>query len=289
MVRRLFCSIVYLLCTLYCFPQKMITVEGEYSYVVPENIDLEKAKQIALDRVKIQLIADKLGTTVTQSNTTFVSTSNENANLDFISIGGSEIKGEWIETIGKPVFKTEVYDEQVVIRVKIKGRIREIVSSIIPFETHVLRHGTDDKFEDNNFRSGDDLYVSFLSPVCGYVVIYLIDNDGQAFCLLPYGRQEQGNVKVNANERYVFFSEKCATSDLQSLVDEYTMTCSRSQELNEIYVIFSPNAFVKAVDNKEVESLPRELSMEDFHKWLSSNRVKDKDMNYKKISITVTR
>lgn len=34
------------------YPQKIKTVDGEYTYVVPESVDLEKAKNIALERVK---------------------------------------------------------------------------------------------------------------------------------------------------------------------------------------------------------------------------------------------
>ena len=79
-------------------------MEGEYSYIVPENVDLEKAKQIALERLKTQLIADEFGTTISQSNSTFVKNSNGESDVDFLSVGGSEVRGEWIETRGKPQF-----------------------------------------------------------------------------------------------------------------------------------------------------------------------------------------
>lgn len=91
-----------------CFSQKVRTVDGEYTYVVPENVDLEKAKQVALERVKIQIIADEFGTVISQSNSTSVKNENGKSNVDFISLGGSDVKGEWIETIGAPVFKTEI-------------------------------------------------------------------------------------------------------------------------------------------------------------------------------------
>ena len=110
------------------FSQKIKTVEGEYTYVVPENVDLEKAKHIALDRVKIQLIADEFGTTVSQSNSTFVKNSKERSNVNFSSIGGSDVRGEWLETIVQPKFKTEVCGEQLIVKVWIKGKIREIIS-----------------------------------------------------------------------------------------------------------------------------------------------------------------
>lgn len=262
-------------------------MSGEYTYNVPENVDLEKAKLIALDRVKIKLIADEFGTIVSQSNSTSVKNSNGKSDIDFISVGGSEVRGEWVETIGQPVFKPSFVDGQLIINVRIKGKIREFVSANANFKALVLRNGTDDKYEDDNFKSGDALFLSFISPVSGYVVVYLVDNDGTAFCLLPYQNQEQGNVKVNGKERYVFFSERFSPQDLKPYVDEYTITCSHTQELNQIYVIFSPNTFVRAIDGKKEETLPRELSYEDFQKWLAKSRIKDKAMTYKQFTINI--
>lgn len=270
-----------------CFSQKIKTVSGEYTYYVPENIDLEKAKQIALERVKVQLIADEFGTVVSQNNATTVKNRNGKSDINFVSVGGSEVRGEWIETIGEPDFKPSFDNGQMIIKVHIKGKIREIVSADINFKALVLRNGTEDKYEDDTFKNGDDLFLSFTSPISGYVAVYLVDNDGTAFCLLPYQNQEQGNVKINANERYVFFSEKLSPQNLKAYVDEYTMTCSHSQELNQVYVVFSPNTFVKATDGKREDTLPRELSNEGFQKWLARNRTKDKDMIYKKISISI--
>lgn len=285
-IRRFLLVFVGLLLAVGAFSQKVRTVSGTYTYVVPENVDLERAKLIALERVKIQLIANEFGTTISQANVTSVKNS-QSSSVDFISIGQSEVRGEWIETFGEPTIKAEVNNDQLVVKVWIKGRIRETIAAEVDFAAHVLRNGTDDKFESTDFRDGDDLYLSFLSPVSGYVAVYLIDNDGQAFCLLPYSNQEQGMVKVKANQRYLFFSSQLATSDLRPFVDEYTMTCTRTQELNQIYVIFSPNAFTKAVDSREAQTLPRALSQKDFQLWLSKCRTKDKQMTLKRIDIVV--
>jgi hypothetical protein len=67
-----------------------------------------------------------------------------------------------------------------------------------------------------------------------------------------------------------------------------TMTCSREIEYNDIYIIFSPNAFTKANTNESTEDvLPRQLSFEDFQKWLVKLRKIDKEaiVNNKQISI----
>ena len=64
----------------------------------------------------------------------------------------------------KKSLKTEINGEQLIVKVWIKGKIREIVSSHIDFDFHILRNGTDDKFDDDTFYGGDDLFLSFMSP-----------------------------------------------------------------------------------------------------------------------------
>lgn len=264
--------------TLPVFSQKMKTVEGEYTYHAPENITLEEAKRIALDRAKIQALADAFGTIVSQTNATHVQNRNGNSDIDFLSIGGSEVKGEWIETVGEPQYDISYEQGMLVVKVSVKGKTREIVSAQIDIKAKVLRNGTEDKFESDEFRDGDDLYLSFVSPVSGYLAVYLVDAEQKAYCLLPYRSQTDGIYKVEANRRYLFFNIKEAPPQERQYVDEYVMTCSRSSEYNQIYVIFSPQPFAKAADNASEETLPRELGLEDFQKWSTKCNIKDNNM-----------
>lgn len=260
------------------FSQKEKTVEGEYIYHAPENVTVEQAKTIALDRAKIQAIADMFGTIVSQTNSTRVENNNGESSIDFFSIGGSDVKGEWLETIGEPKYEISYEQGMLVVKVSAKGRIREIVSAPIDISVRILRNGTEDRFESEEFRSGDDLYLSFVSPMDGYLAVYLVDDEHQAYCLLPYRNQNDGIYKVVANRRYLFFNSKEATSQERQYVDEYTMTCEQSSEQNQIYIVFSPQPFAKAVDNATAELLPRVLGFEDFHKWLAKSRRHDKNM-----------
>lgn len=287
MVKRFLCCLIFIIFSICCFSQKIKIVDGEYTYVVPENVDLEKAKHIALERLKIQLIADEFGTNISQSNSTLVKNSNGNSDVDFFSIGESEVKGEWIETIGKPQYDVSYKKDMLIVHVMVKGRIRENISTAIDVKSLVLRNGIEDKFENDTFKSGDDLFVSFQSPTNGYLVVYLVDADQHAFCLLPYQNMKDGCFRVEANKRYVLFSIDNAASELKQYVDEYTMTCSHEQEINQLYVVFSTSPFVKAIDNKHKESLPRELSYEEFQKWLVKCRTKDINMVLKKTTITI--
>ena len=287
MVKKYLCCFICIVFSICCFSQKIKTVDGEYTYVVPENVNLDKAKYIALERLKIQLIEEEFGATVSQSNSTLVKNNNGKSDVDFVSIGGSEVNGEWIETIGTPRYNIYYENNMLVVSVKAKGRIREIISTAVDVKSLVLRNGIEDRFESDTFKSGDDLYISFQSPTNGYLVVYLVDTEQRAFCLLPYQNMKEGSFNVEANKRYVLFSTQTAASELKPYVDEYTMTCTHDQEINQLYVIFSTSPFVKAIDDKLEKELPRELSNEDFQKWLAKCRTRDTNMVVKKTTITI--
>ena len=278
---------ILMLFSLSTFAQKMKTVEGEYTYYVPENVTPEQARRTALERAQIQAIADEFGTIVQQSNSTRIQTNGSESTTDFFSIGGSEVKGEWIETIGKPEYDISYEQNMLIVTCRVKGKAREIIMSPIDFQARVLRNGTDDKFEDDDFKSGDDLYLSFQSPVNGYLAVYLIDSGERAFCLLPYRSQTDGIYPVEANRRYLFFHTDEAPPAERPYVNEYVMTCERSSEHNVIYVVFSPNQFAKASDSSTNELLPRELPYDDFQKWLAKCRKHDHDMIPRRIPITI--
>lgn len=281
-------ALILMMLSLTAFAQKVKTVEGEYTYHAPENVTVEEIRRTALERAKIQAIADEFGTIVQQTNTTRIHTNGSESSTDFFTIGGSEVKGEWIETIGEPKFSNPVFqDNMVIITCKVKGKAREIVTAQIDFQAHVLRNGTEDKFEDDDFKSGDDLFLSFVSPVSGYLAVYLVDSSEKAFCLLPYRNQMDGIYPIEANHRYLFFNIKEASQQDRPFVDEYNMTCERSMEHNVIYVVFSPNQFAKAADNATSELLPRELSYDDFQRWLAKCRKHDQDMIPRRIPIVV--
>ena len=272
--------LLLILLPLTAFAQRAKTVEGEYTYCAPENVTIEQAKRIALERAKIQALADEFGTIVQQQNITRVENSNGESTTDFFSVGGSDVKGEWLGDEDEPEYKISYDDNMLVVTCRVKGKARELVSAKIDFQARVLRNGTEDKFEDSEFYAGDDLYLSFTSPVKGYVAVYLIDADRQAYCLLPYRSQSDGAYAIEGNQRYVFFSGKDAPQQERAFVDEYNMTCDKDEEHNLIYVVFSPNEFTKAVDRaSNSEILPRQLSYKELQEWLAKYRKYDKEMN----------
>ncbi len=274
--------------------QRVVRVSAEYTYAAPSNVSPEQAKAIAFERARLTALADEFGTTISQNNSTVVSNENGKSSVDFLSLSSSQVKGEWIETIEEKVISAN-YDMNAgmfVIVVRVEGKAKEISNSQIDVIAKVLRNGTDQRFESDSFKNNDDIYLYFRSPAKGNVAVYLMDDSQNTYCLLPYMNDSDGKVEVRANKDYVFFSPDMADEDNKSIVDEYVMTCEKSTESNQIFIIYSPNAFIKANDYSSADDgliLPRQLTYADFQKWLTKVRTADRDMVLIQKPITVSK
>ena len=236
MLRRIILIGVVLIIPMMSSAQKMLTASGEYTYHLPQNMTIEQAKMIAVERTKTQIIADNFGTVMGVNNSTVVSNVNGESSVSFLSIGESEVKGEWIETIGEPRISVSYEQNLIVVSVRLKGTIREIKSVRVPFEVSILKNGIEDKFESSEFRDGDHLYISFETPINGYVAIYLYDQSGVSR-LLPLKHQTEGSQLAESGKRLVFFSHKRSqysvelNRNIESLYSEYTLFCNEDNEI----------------------------------------------------------
>lgn len=267
MARFLFTSVLLLVAAV-SSAQKVQKVTATYTYYAPENVTLEEAKRTALDRAKISAIADAFGTLVTQNNSTMVINQNGVSDSRFFSLGGSEVKGEWLETIKEPVYDVRYEGGVLIVSVELVGRIRELTDVDIDLTIKLLRNGVEPKYESTDFRNGDDMYLLFKSPIDGYLLAYMYDEtSNQVVRILPYIQSSQGNVSVRADKEYVFFKKH---RDDKYKVDEYVMTASEPIEFNTLYVIFSSKEIAKTVDksDKDKDGI-RVLDFADFNKWLT--------------------
>lgn len=266
------------------FAQRVQTVSGTYVYVVPENQSYADAKITALKQAQIQILADTYGTVIELTAATSIS--GEGATTRALS--ESNVKGEWIETVGEPVFTRLVKGDNIAIRVEVKGKVREITTAVLQFDAKSLCNAPDVRFEKTDFKSGDDLYLYFSTSSNGWLAVYLYDGNEDVYCLLPYSGQSDGIYQVKGGRKYIFFSEDIADEYVSTRdIDEYTLTCTGEKEVNRLYVICSPNKFTKAVDNKGNDAVPRMLNYLDFQSWLSSIRMADKELGVKTIDITI--
>lgn len=282
----------FLLLTLVVIPylsmaQQTKTVTASYTYYAPTNVSLDEAKHTALERAKIQCIADNFGSVVSQSNSTIIENNNGISQTKILSLGGSDVKGEWVETTGEPIYNINYEQDMLIVTVTVKGKIRKSTQKQYDLNVRVLRYGLDDKNEDSSFKNGDDIFLSFESPVNGYLTIYLLEEeDTNVYCLLPYKNASMTSYPIEGNKKYVFFS---STFDKNGNVDEYTMTAAAGKEFNDIILCFSTNDFTKAVGINASAWTPRKLTYNDFVKWLTKKRKEDEAFSVIKKSITISK
>ena len=278
---------------LFLFAQKVREVSGTYTYYGDPNQSPKEAMAAAIENARIAALGKEFGTLITQD----ILSREDNESSYFMQLSSAEVKGEWIEDLSKPEAKiVDTTPEGVlVIEAKVKGRALAVKNKAAEFEALALRNGTDwQRFADTDFKEGDKLYLYFKSPVDGYVAAYLIDEQQRAFCLLPHENSSDGQQPVTHDKTYIFFSEKHdANFDYE---DGMRVTCDDERiELNRIYIVFSPNPFVKPVDQAggslghDDLILPRQLSLKNFSYWMRKVYARDKKMSRKVLRLRITR
>lgn len=266
--------------------QKVKKVCGEYTYYAEGNESLNEAKTRALEAAKMQAIADEFGTVISQSTSQEESLDDGIEHSFFSQLNSSEVKGEWLENIGEPKYEISYTDNMLVVKCNICGNARKTTNSAIEFEATILRNHPELKDAEVHFHNNDDMFLHFQSPASGYVAVYLVDESHNAFCLLPYMNDVDGQQKVKGGKDYIFFSIDKAETE-KNIVDEYTLTCSNAIERNKIYVIFSKKPFTKAVDHQVDKGLPKQLGYAEFSHWLGRQRAHDPEMGVKVMHVEI--
>ncbi|MDD6581493.1 MAG: hypothetical protein PUF10_02295 [Bacteroidales bacterium] len=267
---KYFLSIILLLATLTCIAQKTVTICGEYRYIAPENVSPAEAKATATERARLEAMANEFGTNVSQTNLNTTRTNNGEAQNDFLSFGGTEVKGNWLGDTKEPEISVTYEQNQLVVTAKVCGKAREIVNASVDLSVKVLCNGV----ESERFKNNDKLSVVLKTPVHGYLAIFLRDDvNGIVACLLPYETENGKARKIKRNEFYTLLS----TSDpLYPYREETILVTEREQEFNTLIFVFSENEF--AMPNTENGEYLPELSIPDFQKWLRRNRMRDEKM-----------
>lgn len=279
----------------YARDPKVKTVNNfDYYYQINPRQSIAEERINAIQQAKIKAIEEAFGTVLSQTNYSSLRNGSDGGNERFYSFAESDVNGEWIETVSE--------DAQIVSQdgidfyhVKLKGKVRELISNRIDIDWALMANGTDpkkDKVRNDTFTVGEYLYVYFMSPVDGYLAIYLADCDEEQMvqCLVPYRGVNEGSMKIEANKPYVFFSREHADESIRNKVGRIKVNSHNPIDYNRLVVLFSPNEFTKTIDNdapssiitdtygNEIHTLPRQLDFKTFQQWLAKTRLKDPDM-----------
>lgn len=264
-------------------------ISGEYTFYGDDHHSPQQCKEAALQGAIAEALAREFGTVVSQSIMQQETLTGGSESTFFDALNVSEVKGEWIANTREPEYEflPPGPDGSLIVRCKVWGKACPVSNRAVEFDSKVLRNGTDERHADTHFRSGDDMMLSFRSPVDGYVVVYLLGADRRVYRLLPYMDFNEGAVSVKHDRNYTFFHAPSGDRT-HGTVDEMTLYTDMPVERNRIYVVFSPNRFDRPVDQFTSEGVPRSLSYEDFSKWLQKARLNDDRMNVRLTNIDIT-
>lgn len=264
------------------------TVEGTFTYYGDRMESPAECKLKAAQMARIEALKE-FGTIISHNTFSSQSESMGKSQSKFLSLSESETKGEWLSDIGEPKYTVSFSDDDcLVVTCQIKGQARALSNEAEEFEALVLRNGNERKNADNSFKNDDDLYVYFCAPTQGYVAVFLQDENGDVYSLLPYPHSHINRVHVKKGYDYVFFDSKRAGNDFGT-VEPIGVTATERDEFNKVYVLFSPNEFsLPPMRFTDDENLPPVTDGEAFSKWLVKARRNDPKMGVKSTLIRIS-
>ncbi len=311
-------SILIILTPFILFSQQTVKTSGEAQIELTENRSRHDVKNEAKDMATVNALERAFGSVIIQGNSTYISNINTGekteTNSVFNMIANTSVKGEVVEVISEKYEDVKGYKviegkkiEVTDILCKITIRARELAEPPIDFTTYPLAC-TNIKCRTTSFIEHDSLFLYFLSPVSGYLSVYL-DDEGHSQRLLPYknitARYENG-IPVKADRKYIFFSKQPEHNyfeDKDFEEDVYELYSKSKKDINRLFIIFSKTSLnkPKLIDNVKTEQLtepeivegytmPKALKSENFQRWLNKCRsYRKNDMQVEIIDITITK
>ena len=274
--------------------EKGIKAKGEYfTKFETNNVELFRAKCIELAR--INAIENTFGKVIMQGNSTYIQNSttnlkNENYN-SFNFISDTYVNGEWLNDIERPKIeyptqKGSNNEDELWIKVTVYGFISELKSTPTNFNFITLSCDNEPNCETEIFKDGQDLFTRFISPINGFLSIYVdVPTENKTYKILPYkNSRNSSSIKIEADKEYIFFSKN--RNLLKDSVDEVFANLSKKNtpEVNKFFVIFSPenniNKPILSVSNKTNEAfeLGDSINSLEFQKWIQKNKSFNKQL-----------
>lgn len=271
-----------------CKSADIVSVSGEATYYDDGTKSKAECMRLAAEQARIDALAREFGTIVAQDILQSDRISGNRETSEFLALSTTEVKGEWVADDGEPKYDISHDAEgNLIVTCRVRGKAKEISNRSSAFEASVLRNGTDLRHADNLFRDGDDMYLYFRGAVDGYINVFLEDEAGDVYLLLPYPRDTKTRVAVSRNRDYIFFSREHAkeSGGYDSTVEEMILTAPDRPEYNRLYVLFSPEYFSRPVMD-EGGVLPV-MKRDAFNKWLLKTRRSDPAMGVKVMNLQI--
>ncbi len=265
----------------------VVNVEGSYTYYATPKDSRDDARRIALQEARNDALAREFGTIVQSTQLSTTKAEGNRESNKFLALSSTESKGEWIADSGEPEFKFDLDPKEgtLVVTCKVRGSAMAISNEATDFSAVVSRNGSKSKNSETLFNSGDQLFLTLNAPVNGYAVVFLADESGNVFQMLPYPGSHVDEIKIRKNEVYRLFDS--SVDDGFGQVQEMLMTAPDGLEYNQLYVLFSPNVFSLPATTWNGNRVPPSTSQESFARWLVKSRKADPRLGVQQINLTI--
>lgn len=284
-LRYTFTLILLLICS-NIYGADIVSVQGESTYYDNGTHSKLECKQLALEQARIDALAKKFGTMVSQDVMQNDRVSGSREQNDFLMLSSTAVKGEWVADDGEPEFKITIDEESnFIVTCRVKGKAKAISNENVDFKALVLRNGTSEENADTRFNDGDSMYMLFKGASDGFLATFLEDETGHVYRLLPYPNDPKSRVAVKGKRDILFFSARNALKG--DPVEEIILTAPINMEYNRIYVLFSPEPFSAPVMTQNPGSLP-EMGSKEFSQWIVKARNNDSKMGTKIINLQIS-
>lgn len=250
----------------------------EDTYWIEHFSSIPDAEKQATEMAITAALEKKYGRTLDTRNYTEVKSVGGVQSTNFYNSGTSQINGKMISMVRcetRPELDGRMIKVWVKVEITAKARNEDV-----PITWRVQKYATDQAGTDK-FVNNDPFFLYFHSPEEGYLAIYLEDENGQTYNLLPYG-DESNAVHVNRKQKYLFFCDdrkffeshkEYARPANFKLVQPLCLTSPQSEVRNRVYVLFSPEKFTCKTTGSEGNISV--LSSSDFRDWMGQMNVKD--------------
>lgn len=297
-IKLVFCF-TFLFFSVFAQNEKILTLEGEATTEFHDNETRETAQKRAKQNAIINALEKGFGTAINQTNNLQIKNTNIGQKTEtktvFNSISETSVQGDCIEELNVvyedlPLPKTKsngVKINGIEIKCSVKIKARESKEYPVSFNAFSLKCNSDtNDCKSVFFKKGESIFIYFKSYKPGYLTIFLDDNKVSQF-IFPYMKQISkytNGFPIEANKEYFLFSKK-ENHLLGSKKEVDEIEFDPKESFNKIYLIFSPNQ-IEIPDLRVGNSvIPDHLKSTEFNNWLTNLRLKNKEIEIKRIQL----
>lgn len=260
-------------------------IKREITYRLPAKTPQLAARSLLTERAQVDALAWEFGASrsikADDSGSEFPSAIRPDALL------GTEVNGIWLADLNEPKIKKIQTDKATgddVYRVQLNMRARERTTLPIDYQVTLLRNGETEDHASTDFAHGDKMYIKFTSQADGYLLVYLVDNDGNCFNVVPHWNSHDRVKRIHGRVNYVLLSDRDVHAKEDDAVPrglELTCTPGLAKEWNSLWVIYSPNKLSKQMTKASegvAESAASDIAFPAFMEWLNEMRTLDEEL-----------